>query len=181
MDAIYTNSNLFAEFININLSHLIVAKTSTWKYHAHDELVKYLKDHEKHFPKLVKLHKVGVSKEGKDIYSVEITNNVGQDDGVKPNIGVLGMMHGYDVIGQELSLMLLHHLTKMFTDKNPRIIKLLNAVNVHIIPAVNVDGFSLAQKGDCNGTLYKGNDFYNYFGTGREETAELEVLLLELL
>lgn len=167
-------------FANIQFSVLIVAKPSTWKYHTHKELVKYLQDHEKHFPKLVKLHKIGMSKGGKEIYSVEITNNVGQNGVVKPNIGLLGMMHGYDVIGQELSLMLLHHLTKMFTDKNPRILKLLNAVKIHVIPTVNVDGLPLAQKGDCNGTLYKGNDFYNYFGTGREETAELEVKLLEL-
>eukprot|EP00795_Rhopilema_esculentum_P015189 gene15189-6385_t len=149
--------------------------TNTWRYHSYDQLVKYLQDHEQHFPDLVTVSQIGTSKGGKVIYSVVVTNNVGKGSVSKPNIGFLGTLHGYDVIGQEISLMFLHQLTKKFKEGNSRVSQLLNHVRIHIIPNSNVDGLSRAQKGDCNGTLYSGEDFYNSFDKKKNELEELEI------
>ena len=139
-------------------------------------MVKYIMDHEKHFPGLVKTTKIGRSKEGKALYSVEITSNAGKNGATKPSIGFIGALHGYDVIGQEILLMFIHHLSKKFNEKDQRIVQLLNSVRVHVVPNANVDGLSRAQKGDCNGTLYSGQDFYNDFGR-RSDATDFEVNL----
>lgn len=148
-----------------------------WQYHNYDEMVKYLKDHEEHFPALVKTTEVGKSKEGKVIYSVEITSEIGEKGKIKPNIGFIGSLHGYDVVGQEILLMFIHHLTKRFNENDERITELLKSVRIHLIPNGNVDGLSRAEKGDCNGMLYSGEDFYNQFTSGKDYPDDIEVPL----
>ena len=143
-------------------------------------MVKYIKDHANHFPNLVKATELGTSKGGKTLYSVEVSSNVGDHTVTKPNIGFIGTLHGYDVIGQEILLMFIHHLTKKFTEKDPRIEKLLNSVRLHVIPNANVDGLSRAQKGDCNGTFYSGEDFYNGFSRRPDDSGKVEVSLASL-
>ncbi len=69
--------------------------------------------------------------------------------------------------------MFIHHLTKGYKERDARIVKLLDSVRVHILPAVNVDGMSHAIMGDCDGSLYDGGDLYNQFmiyNAGKEET-----------
>ena len=138
-------------------------------------MVKYIKDHAKHFPSLVKATEIGKSKEGKALYSIEISSDVENSRVTKPNIGLIATMHGYDVIGQEILLMFIHHLTKNYNMGDKRIVALLRSVRIHVIPNANVDGLSRAQKGDCNGTFYNGEDFYNEFGRGGGDSGDFEV------
>lgn len=140
-------------------------------------MVRYIRDHEKHFPGLVKTTEVGKTKEGKIIYSVEITSDIEGKERIKPNIGFIGTLHGYDVVSQEILLMFVHHLTKKFHEKDQRIVDLLKSVRIHVIVNANVDGLSQAQKGDCNGTMYSGQDFYNEFGIRKDDIAgDMEVI-----
>lgn len=138
-------------------------------------MVKYIKDHAKHFSSLVKATEIGKSKEGRALYSVEISSDIENNGVTKPNIGFIGTMHGYDVIGQEILLMFIHHLTKKYNEGDKRIVALLKSVRIHVIPNANIDGLSRAQKGDCNGTFYGGEDLYNEFGRGTDDSGNFEV------
>eukprot|EP00794_Sanderia_malayensis_P014035 gene14035-15494_t len=142
-----------------------------WKYHNYDEMIKYLKTHEQHFPDLLKVHTIGNSKEGKPIMCAEITADVTESKRVKSNIAFVSVMHGYDVIGMEILLMFMHQLTKKYTEKDARVVELLRNVRIHVLPAVNVDGIAHAIKEDCDGSFYEGTDFYNQFFiyTGKED------------
>ena len=140
-------------------------------------MIKYIKDHARHFPSLVQVAEIGKSKEGKSLYSIEVSSDVEDRSITKPNVGFIGAMHGYDVIGQEILLMFIHHLTKKFNEKDKRVGELLSSVRIHVIPNANVDGLSRAHKGDCNGTLYSGEDFYNKFGRRKDASGDVEVKL----
>ncbi len=141
-------------------------------------MAKYLKDHEKHFPELIRAYTIGSSKEGKPIIAAEITSDVTRPTSGRSSIAFIGTLHGYDVIGVEVLLMSVHQLTKKYKENDPRVVKLLKNVRIHVIPAVNVDGIARAVKGDCDGSLYDGADFYNQFFiySGKKESSEVSML-----
>lgn len=162
-----------ANFLENSKTTALPAKT--WHYHDYEQMIKYIKDHARHFPSLVRVIEIGKSKEGKSLYSIEVSADVEDRSITKPNIGFVGAMHGYDVIGQEMLLMFIHHLTKKFNEKDTRVAELLNSVRIHVIPNANVDGLSRAHMGDCNGTLYNGEDFYNKFSGRKDAPGDVEM------
>ncbi|XP_069465238.1 carboxypeptidase M-like isoform X4 [Ambystoma mexicanum] len=53
-------------------------------------------------------------------------------------------------VGRELLLHLVHHLLTHY-GRDPHITALINSTRVHILPALNPDGFRIATPGDCDG------------------------------
>ena len=131
-----------------------------------------MKDHEQHFPQIVKTSIITKSTGGKPIYTVVVSKDPNKVIHGKPNIAFIGTLHGYDLISQEILLMFLHHLTKEYHEGDSRIMKLVNSVNIHILPAVNVDGIEHNENGDCDGSKFGGQDFYNSFGTMKKKGRE---------
>lgn len=68
----------------------------------------------------------------------------------KPDVKYIGNIHGNEPVGRELLLHLIEYfVTSYGTD--PYIKWLLDNTRIHIMPAMNPDGFAASREGECEG------------------------------
>ncbi|XP_069465236.1 carboxypeptidase M-like isoform X2 [Ambystoma mexicanum] len=119
-------------------------------YHSQAELESILRILNKEYPSITHLHSVGQSCQGTYLWVIVI--------GVTPTLHQVGIpelkyvanIHGNEPVGRELLLHLVHHLLTHY-GRDPHITALINSTRVHILPALNPDGFRIATPGDCDG------------------------------
>lgn len=75
---------------------------------------------------------------------------------MKPEVKLIGNMHGNEVVGRELLIRLADHMCDAWNSKDKEIVDLLNRTNIHILPSMNPDGFELAYR-----TVSIASLFYN--------------------
>lgn len=105
-------------------------------FHNYKELSDKLEKLAKDNPSLVALSSLGKSVEGRELWSVRISN---LPEGA-PAAVFMGGHHAREHVSVEVPLRLAEYLVNEYNKQNPRIVSLLNTFEVHIIPAVNPDG-----------------------------------------
>jgi len=119
------------------------AGTTLGKYHSYEQVQQILKDAEANNPTICKLNVIGKSFEGRDIYALNITGNIGRGQ-KKPAGLIMGLHHSREWISVEVPLALINELiTKYQKDKD--ITKLVDGRDIWIVPVVNPDGLTYSQ------------------------------------
>lgn len=142
----------------------------TFTYHTYISMFKYLKDHAKKFPEIIKVNPITKFENNNTIWSVELTTNPEIKNDDKVNIALIAGLNGYDTIGREILLMFIHRISKLWKENDQQIKKLLSSVKLHIIPMVMTNNMDATVTGDCDGSKYKKSqqDFYNRFSIKNE-------------
>ena len=142
--------------------------TTSPSYTHYDDLTALLKQYESRYPTLVKLHDVGKSVQNRSLWVLQITANVSQSPAGqtssqnasakpgRPMFKYVANMHGNEPLGRQLLINLADHLLVNF-GKDERVTKLVNNVNIFLMPTANPDGFEMAKEGDCDGLEGRGN------------------------
>ena len=76
---------------------------------------------------------------------------------LKPMVKLIANMHGDETVGRELMLALARYLLQN-NGRDPRVTRIVEELDIHILPSLNPDGFENATKGVCSGY---------HIGTGR--------------
>lgn len=106
---------------------------------------KFLKELNLNYPNVTRLYSIGESVKGRQLYVMEITENPGKHSHNKPEVKYIGNMHGNEVVGREILLMLLKFLCENFgSDK--RVTKILKNVRLHVMPSMNPDGYEISRE-----------------------------------
>jgi murein tripeptide amidase MpaA len=112
---------------------------SSSKYHRYAEITGFLHAWAALYPNLCRLESVGKSMEGRDVWSVTLTNFATGDDQAKPAYHINGQHHAGEITASATSVYTIHYLlTNYGTD--PAVTELLDTRTVYILPRLSVDG-----------------------------------------
>jgi len=125
------------------------------KYLSNSDLQKTLKNLTDDYPDLAQRYPLTRrSVLGEELTAMKITANPHrQRPTLKPMVRLIANMHGNEVIGREL-LVQLARLLVLGYKYDTRIRKIMDKVELHILPTMNPDGFNRASEGECGGQNY---------------------------
>ncbi|KAJ8712882.1 hypothetical protein PYW08_008186 [Mythimna loreyi] len=117
-------------------------------HHDYIKMESFLKQLNEQYPSLTKLSSIGKSVEGRELYVLEVTSEPGVHKPGKPEFKYVANMHGNEVVGRELLLLLAKYLCQEYVSGNQRIQAMLNSTRIHLMPSMNPDGYERAEIGD---------------------------------
>lgn len=130
--------------------------TVEFKHHNYIAMEKYLKDLSASYPNITRLYSIGSSVQGRELYVMEVTKDPGVHNPDKPEVKYVGNMHGNEVVGREMLLLLLRYLCENY-DTDIRVTRIVETIRLHVLPSMNPDGYEISKEGDVYGTKGRAN------------------------
>ncbi len=115
------------------------------------EIENVLKQYALQYPKIMKLFSIGKSVQGRDLWVVKLSDNVAIDE-VEPEVKYIANMHGNEIVGRELMVLLIKDLLESYKRGDSRALALLNQHEIYIMPTMNPDGSFARKRPNANGT-----------------------------
>ncbi len=109
------------------------------RYYTHGEINDFFRRIARAYPDLVKIEKIGESRQGRDMLVAVVTNFKTGSDRDKPAMWIDGNVHGNEIQAAEAVLYSLWHTTKEYGN-NDRITDLLDNTALYLLPSQNPDG-----------------------------------------
>ena len=125
-------------------------------YYNYDALTQFLRNMTETYPLICKLHSVGKTVQNRDLWALEISDNIDTTELGEPKFKYVGNMHGNEVISRLVLIYLIQYLLENYQQKES-VTRLVNTVDIFIMPSMNPDGFEVAQVGDCSGVKGRPN------------------------
>lgn len=113
-------------------------------YHNQAQLEAKLGEINEKCPEITTLYEIGQSVEGRPLVVIQFSTTPGEHIPTKPEVKLIGNMHGNEPIGRELLLRFAETLCNGAINNDKEIVQLLNSTSIHILPSMNPDGFELA-------------------------------------
>lgn len=108
-------------------------------FHNYSEMTEKLRKLSSDHSGISQLSSIGKTLEGRDIWAMRISGNLAESSTL-PAVIFMGGHHAREHLSIELPLYYIEYLLTEYSAGNPRIQKLVNSREIHIIPMVNPDG-----------------------------------------
>ncbi|CAB3409229.1 unnamed protein product [Caenorhabditis bovis] len=132
-------------FLGFGASSRDPAVDKKWShYHNQAELEAALDEINNKCPQITSLYEIGKSVEGRPLIVIQFSTTPGIHVPLKPEVKLVGNMHGNEPIGRELLLRFADTLCTGAINNDAEVVQLLNSTSIHILPSMNPDGFELA-------------------------------------
>lgn len=118
-------------------------------YPTFQELSQELLAAQSAFPQIAKVSSIGESTQGRPLLFIKISDNVDVEED-EPEFRYISTMHGDEVVGMELCLELVDLLTSQY-GIDPRITRLVDEVEIWIMPLMNPDGYVAGSRYNAQG------------------------------
>jgi len=109
------------------------------QYYDSEGLAAILRKLNQAFPHLTKLHSIGKSYQGRELWCLEVTSEKGSEAARKPAMYIDGNIHGNEVQGGEVVAYTAWYLCHQY-GRVPAITELLDRSVFYLIPTINPDG-----------------------------------------
>lgn len=126
-----------------------------FQHHKGDSIGRWMQDMSNRCPHISRVYSIGMTSQIRRIWVMELSDNPGKHEQGEPEVRYTAGIHGNEVVGKELLLLLIEHLCLSY-GKDDVVTRLVNTTRLHFLPLMNPDGATLAEEGDCHST--KGND-----------------------
>jgi hypothetical protein len=120
-------------------SPLRAAPADFTRYHTYEEMAAALKSAVAAHPDLAKLVSIGKTREGRDIWAVEIAKQSGPPVDSRPGLLIAATLEGDHLIGGELALYTVDYLLGAYAT-DAAVKQRLDRAVVYVVPRVNADG-----------------------------------------
>ncbi|XP_052124767.1 carboxypeptidase D [Frankliniella occidentalis] len=129
---------------------------TVFTHHNFSEMVHWMTFLSRTYPKITRLYSIGTSVRGRELYVLEISDNPGHHEPGEPEFKYVANMHGNEVVGREMLLLLAKYLCEQYgTDK--RITELIDTTRIHLLPSMNPDGYEVSHEGDKTSAIGRAN------------------------
>lgn len=118
-----------------------------FRHHGYQDMVAFLQELNSTYPNITNLYSIGKSVQGRDLWVLEITQHPGVHTPGIPEFKYIANMHGNEVVGRELLLLLAQYLCENYGSSD-RITKLIDGTRIHLLPSMNPDGYEAARDSD---------------------------------
>jgi hypothetical protein len=135
--------------VSLLFSNNTAASSLESKYHSSDEMGFYLFELARDYPDFVEVKSVAKSLEGRDVWMIEVGRGKEADRAARPAMLVVAGLEGSHLLGTELLLAFLDHLTLLgepmpvgagLFSENIELERLLGSVTIYLFPRLNPDG-----------------------------------------
>ncbi|KAH8289572.1 hypothetical protein KR054_007280 [Drosophila jambulina] len=157
-----------------------------FEHHNFTAMESYLRDISSRYPSLTRLYSIGKSVEERDLWVLEIFATPGAHVPGVPEFKYVANMHGNEVVGKEMLLLLTKYLLERYGN-DERVTKMVNGTRMHFLYSMNPDGYEVSREGDRTGGVGRANahgidlnrNFPDQYGTDRyNKVTEPEVAAL---
>uniref|UniRef100_A0A0K8SAU1 Peptidase M14 domain-containing protein n=1 Tax=Lygus hesperus TaxID=30085 RepID=A0A0K8SAU1_LYGHE len=117
-------------------------------YLSNEKLGECLNNLTKIHGNLAKLHSFGHSVQGRQIWALELSEDVGNRSLLKPMFKYVANIHGDETVGRELLYRLARYLLDNYSH-DQEVADLLKTIDIYLVPSLNPDGFAASKEGLC--------------------------------
>jgi len=100
-------------------------------------------------PTLCKRHNIGSSYQGRELWFMQISDNVGVEED-EPEFKYISTMHGNEIVGVVMCMNLINLLLDDY-GSDPQITNLVNELEIWIMPVMNPDGYNSGTRYNAQG------------------------------
>lgn len=146
------------------------ARTTLGGYHNYKQLKAFINKLVNKHHKIAETFTIGRSVENRELIGVRMGSRRNTS---APQFKYVGNMHGDEAVGREILLKLIEYMLEEYTKGNPRITRILDSIDLFILPSMNPDGFEHKRRGNANARDLNRNfpdRFNRQIGTPEPET-----------
>lgn len=109
-------------------------------YHTVEELASEMEKIAEAHPDICRLENIGLSYQQQNLLIMKISDHVNEEED-EPEVKYISTMHGDEPVGMELCMKLINLLTGEYGGKDTRITRLVDEMEIWIMPLMNPDGY----------------------------------------
>ncbi|XP_072423865.1 inactive carboxypeptidase-like protein X2, partial [Chiloscyllium punctatum] len=117
-----------------------------FKHHNYQELRQVMREVHRKCPSITRIYSIGKSYRGLKLYVLEISDKPGVHELGEPEFRYVAGMHGNEVLGRDLLILLMQYLCQQYLLQEPRIVELIHNTRIHLLPSMNPDGYEIAHQ-----------------------------------
>ncbi|XP_034364177.1 adipocyte enhancer-binding protein 1 isoform X2 [Arvicanthis niloticus] len=125
-------------------NEVVTTDSLDFRHHNYKDMRQLMKVVNEECPTITRTYSLGKSSRGLKIYAMEISDNPGEHELGEPEFRYTAGIHGNEVLGRELLLLLMQYLCHEYRDGNPRVRNLVQDTRIHLVPSLNPDGYEVA-------------------------------------
>ncbi|KAF5923724.1 hypothetical protein HPG69_019512 [Diceros bicornis minor] len=125
-------------------NEVVTTDNLDFRHHSYKDMRQLMKAVNEECPTITRTYSLGKSSRGLKIYAMEISDNPGDHELGEPEFRYTAGIHGNEVLGRELLLLLMQYLCREYRDGNPRVRSLVQDTRIHLVPSLNPDGYEVA-------------------------------------
>nr|XP_010967853.2 adipocyte enhancer-binding protein 1 [Camelus bactrianus] len=125
-------------------NEVVTTDNLDFRHHSYKDMRQLMKVVNEQCPTITRTYSLGKSSRGLKIYAMEISDNPGDHELGEPEFRYTAGIHGNEVLGRELLLLLMQYLCREYRDGNPRVRSLVHDTRIHLVPSLNPDGYEVA-------------------------------------
>ena len=149
---VYGDETLYKILDELKISYKVINTSSKDElrnlgHPTHSQITEKMNELSETYKDFMVLESIGKSVQGKDLWVMRI-GRLNEEN--KKHIFYIANMHGDEITGRELMIMLIEELGEKLKNKDNQILSLMDQIIFHVLPSLNPDGADRKRRANAN-------------------------------